>query len=244
MSAGASPLLRSGSSAALGGAAVLGALALSADLGLTWRAWPGSAGLQPQTMEWLRSRTPADARLQSLRPASLRLLTKRDASPPDLRADTRDAWLAAALAQGVTYVHTETASSIGGFVPSGIETIAPRLGAWARSSLYAEQAFESDGEGTAVFRLSHPRPESYLKAWAELQGAGEALAAGRSDDARSRLERAVKLEPELATAWAALAGLEPKRSAKLADLEKAAMSDPSSPEIASALAALRRAPRK
>lgn len=241
---GAAPLLRSRAGAAVGAAAVLGTLALSADLGLTTRALEGSFALQPETMAWIRAQTTPAARFQTVRPASLRLLTGRPASPPSLQASSRDAWLAAALHEGVEYVHAEAVYAVGGFVPAGLEAVAPNLARWARSSLYVSQSFASPSEGTIIFKLAHPDPRAYLRAWSELQAAGEELARGRRDEARERLEKAVKLEPELASAWAALSGFETKRGRKLADLEKAAMADPSSAEIAADLAELRRSPRK
>ncbi len=234
---GAQPYLRGRKvlTAALFG--VLAALALRQDRALAAAGLKGPAGFQPKTMAWLRDNTAADARVETLEPATVSLLTGRPVEVPDDGLGQRDAWLASAFMREARFAHVVPRFPAGGFFPPNERRLAAHLEAWARSTPYAQEVFRSDEEGTVVFRLRHPDARRYLKAWAAFAAASDALKRGESLAAvRAHLDEAVALEPRLAAAWAARAALETDPREKRRLFEKAAALDPTSEAIRAALA--------
>ena len=230
-------------SAALPAFFAAAALASGAVLALSRCRAPSA--FQPETMKWLRENTPPDARVESLEYNAVALLAERDAVFP-ATAGTRDAWLAAALAgqEGFLHVVPDFAAAAVSLKPHPAAALLPsQLPLWARSSPYIKEVYADPAEGTVVFRLDHPDAARFLRAWSEYQIAGAAARGGHLGFARGRLRRAVELEPELASAWAALGSIEPEPALRRNDFERAARADPTSAEIRRDLAAERAARR-
>jgi hypothetical protein len=219
-------------------AALLALPALRQDLDEAAPGLRGPVRFESATMTWIRERTPPDAPIQSPVWNSLALSTGRPAEAPSVAMDERDAWLAWLLRRKVLYVHTVAGIVTDGY-PSGADRICARLEPWARSTPYVREDYRNDAEGTAVFRVVHPDPARYLRAWDELGGALESLRRGGSRaDARARLDAALALEPRLALAWLARAELETDARARRRDVERAAALDPTSDEARAALSRL------
>ena len=216
--------------------ALLAFPALRLDMALAAPGLRGPARFQPRTMTWLAENAAPGALIETLEPRTVELLSGRRADLPDFDAGERDGWLADALRRRVEYVHVVSTFAAGGFFTPGMRRVAELSGAWCRSTPYAAPVFHDDEEGTAVFRLSHPDPDRYLKAWAAFQDGAAALRRGeRPAVVRARLDEATRLEPRLALAWAlrSFVELDPARGRRL--LEKAAALDPTSPLIRRAL---------
>ena len=215
---------------------LLAAPALPLDWALAAPGLKGPGRFQPATMAWLAANVPPDARIQTLEPQTVGLLTGRDAELPDFGAGERDAWLAEALDRRVSYVHVVSSFPAGGFFTPAMRRVVVRSESWCRSTPYAREVYRDAAEGTAVFRIEHPHPEIYLRAWAIFADA--ATAARRGEPAarvRARADQAVALEPRLALAWT-LRGLTARDPAeRRLLLLTAAKLDPTSEMIRAAL---------
>jgi len=243
LAAAAQPLLR-GRRAAAG--ILIAALTLflsRADAIWVKSGWSAPPRYQGETMSWIQRQTPADARFESMEHVTLSLLAGRRAELPAFAAGapTRDAWLAWSLSRGIGYLHIAADLKVDGYFPDPAKTLFANLARWARSSPYLREVFRSPVDGTVVFRFQHPDPARYLRAWRSYEFAGEAARSGASEESiRRKLQEAVRLEPTLAYAWAALSQYECSPQARLSDLETAAKADPTSAVIRDGLAALRR----
>jgi hypothetical protein len=208
---------------------VLALPALSLDLALAAPGLRGPARFQPATMAWLRANSAPDARVQTLEPRTVALLSGRDAELPAFDAGERDAWLAWTLQQKFDYVHVVSTFAPGGFFSPDMRRTAAHLESWSRSTPYAREVFRDAEEGTTVFRVEHPDPARYLKAWSAFAAAASGFRRGApAADVRAALDRATALEPNLALAWAlrGLTASDPRERRRL--LEKAAALDPTS----------------
>ena len=178
------------------------------------RGWPQE--LWPETMAWIRSETPPEARFQTMFTASLALLAGRPAEEPPL-VFNRDSWLAYCLERRIGFVHLDREVQRWGTLPPERFSVLASLPGWARSTPYAREVYRNPAEGGAIFRISHPDPRRFLQAWALYGGALRAWSAGAGLDAvRPRLREAAAGEPRLALPWAVLGHLaaDPKEKAR------------------------------
>ncbi len=243
LAAAVQPLLRRRGAAVGALIAAITILSFRADAALLRSAWSAPPRYQGETMSWIRRQTPADARFQSMEYVTLSLLAGRQTELPalDAGASTRDAWLASSLSRKTDYLHVAADLKVDGYFPDPAKTLFANLARWARSSPYLREVFRSPADGTVVFRFQHPDPARYLRAWRAYELAGLAVRSGADKRmVRRKLQEAVRLEPTLAYAWAALSQYEYSPRARLRDLETAAKADPASAVIRDGLAALRR----
>ncbi|MFI5346705.1 MAG: hypothetical protein ACHQ51_10060 [Elusimicrobiota bacterium] len=225
--------------------ALLALPAVPLDLALAAPGLTQTARFQPGTMSWLRENTPPGARVQTLEPQTVTLLSGRAADLPGFDSAARDAWLAWTLRQRFDYVHVAATFVPGGFFSPAMGFTASHLGPWARSTPYAREVFRNDAEGTSVFLIRHPDPERYLKAWSAFVSASVTLRrGGTAAAARADLDRAIALEPGLALAWAyrGLLTADPRERRRL--LEKAAALDPTSELIRNELTGASGSPKQ
>ena len=195
-------------------------VSVRADLTLAKGGLHGSARFQPATMAWLRDRTPPGSRVASLEWLSVQLLSGRRAVFPSLEADNRDSWLAWNLRERVDYLHVVSSFPAGGFYPGRARRLAERLAPWAASTSYAHEVYRNASETTTVFRIEHPDPARFLKAWSAYASAVEALRLAQPPAGiRAKIDEAVALEPRLALPWLVLAHLEndPAKRRRLAE---------------------------
>jgi hypothetical protein len=211
---------------------LLAAPALPLDWALAAPGLNEPAHFQPATMAWLAAHAPKDALVQTLEPQTVALLSGRAAELPDFSASERDAWLAASLARRVEFVHVVSTFAAGGFITPAMRRVVANSEAWCRSTPYAQEAFRDEAEGASVFRLAHPHPENFLKAWSEFADAATAMRRGEpAARIRARLDEAVALEPRLALAWALRGLLSATPDERRRFLEKARTLDPTSEMI-------------
>lgn len=229
MLAAAAPLLKRRRALAAVILAALAAPALRLDLALAAPGLSGPARFQPATMAWLRANTPANARVQSLEQRTVALLSGRGAGLPDPQAGERDAWLAYTLSERFDFVHVVSTFAPGGFFPAPIRRLAEKMDPWARSTPYLREVFRGGNEGATLFRVEHPDPGRYLKAWSLFAGAvADLRRGGLRAGARAKLDEAVTLEPRLALAWAWRGLIADDPREKRRDLDRAAALDPTS----------------
>lgn len=158
----------------------------------------------PETMAWIRDNTAPAARLQSFYAPNVMLWTGRSAVASFRGVSLRDHWLAKCLYNGIEYVVVEEDASRWEHMPGAWQAEVYRLGAWAASSPYVAAVFRSPADRTIVYRIRHPHPERFLKAWKLF---GEAMLLSREHGpVRTKLLEALALEPELECARAALLG--------------------------------------
>ncbi len=209
-----------------GRAAAAAALALALGASADARALSGARfGAQPwpATMAYVRAQVPADGLIQSPAAPAVMLWTDRRAISTFDEVSLRDQWLAKCLNNGVGYLVLDENLTHWSRMPGPWLASISRLNRWAQSSPYAALAFRDAGEGAAVYRLSHPDPARYLRAWDEVRVA--MTQSPSADAARAQLKQALALEPELASARLALSSLETGAAAD-ADRRKALASDP------------------
>lgn len=207
------------------------ALPLRLDLAAARSGLRGSASFQPETMAWIRSATPPDARFQSLEWPAIALLGERTAVQPVVTEGYRDDWLAWTFAQGADWVLVSRTLTLDGQFQPEAAGLQATLAAFALSSPYGNELYRNEREGTAVIRLRRPDAK-FHDAWKALAAARSALGYGRpAAEARALLKDAVALEPRLAVAWAYLAALETDPRRRRALFEKAAALDPTSPDF-------------
>ncbi|MDD5655879.1 MAG: glycosyltransferase family 39 protein [Elusimicrobia bacterium] len=186
----------------------------------------GPAKFLPETMAWIRSHTPKDAVFESPACQAVVLLGGRRAHIPGPAADTRDRWLAETLSLGTGYLHIDERFRPDGFQPSGMTFVLANLNRWAESSPYVERVYRNAAEGSTIYRIRHPDPSRFGRAWFAYETASLAMRRGASRDfVRRELEAAVTLEPNLAYAWAALSQLESGPAARRA-ARRACAADP------------------
>ncbi len=180
------------------------------------------AELWPETMAYVRT-LPPNVLIQSQDAPAVMLWTGRRALPIFEAATFRDQWLAKCLHNGVGILVLDTNLSHWNRLPDAWLAPVARLNGWAASTPYAALEFRSVAEGTAVYRIAHPDPQRFLRAWDEFRVAMTESPGPAA--AREHLRRAVALEPELASARLALAALESGPAAD-ADRRRALVSDP------------------
>jgi hypothetical protein len=134
-------------------AAFLSPILLRMDAGLAEGSLSRQFAFQARTMRWLRENTPASAGVESLEFNSVLLLTKRRALPPSLESRDAAGWLAAAGANGISFLHVDRTFTSGGFLPPKAAFVAARLESWARQAPGVALAYEDLEEGTAVYAL-------------------------------------------------------------------------------------------
>ncbi|MBI4677581.1 MAG: hypothetical protein HY748_08360 [Elusimicrobia bacterium] len=193
----------------LAAAALLALPALASlryDLAFARRGLQGRPAFEPETMAWLRRNTPKDARIESLSFHCVQLFAERRAVPPGLTVYDRDTWVASALVRGVDYLHVSAELSSGEFsYPSLAYLKEPALERWARSTPYAAELYSHPREATRVFRISHPDPQRYLKAYSACLGASPPASSEIPAKVLAKdLKEALKAEPGLECASAAL----------------------------------------
>ena len=184
------------------------------------------AELWPRTMAWIRSQTPGKARIQSMFDMPVMLLTGRQSEEPPL-VRNRDSWLAHCIGRGVGYVHLDQDLQRWRTLPPERFAVLLSLPAWVRSTPYAREVFRDPEEGSAIWRIEHPDPRRFRRAWSEYGLALEELSAGAAPRVvRARLESAARLEPGLALPWAVMGHLAEGRGEKIRCLRKALRLDP------------------
>ncbi|NNN04762.1 MAG: hypothetical protein HKL90_02560 [Elusimicrobia bacterium] len=177
----------------------------------------------PQTMSYVRARLPPDVLIQSPIAPVLMLWTGRRAIALISTVYRRDQWLAICLENHVDYLVLDDNPEHWDRMPGPWLAMIVRLNRWADSSPYVVVQFRNAAEKTAVYRIAHPDPARYLRAWNAFR-----IAMTESPTpavARARLREAVKLEPELASARLALSSLE-SGPAAAEDRRRAIASDP------------------
>ncbi|MBI3554529.1 MAG: glycosyltransferase family 39 protein [Elusimicrobia bacterium] len=160
--------------------------------------------LWPETMSWIRRQTSPTARLQSLYAPPIMLWTGRPALTPFADVSLRDHWLAKCLNNGIEYLVLEQDTSHWSAMPRPWYEETQRLSQWAASGPYVKEDFRSGSDGTIVYRIKHPAPARYLRAWEKIREAAGAPA----KTARAKLREALRLDPGLSSAKAALAELD------------------------------------
>lgn len=194
----------------------------------------------PKTVAWIKSRTPPNAKFQSIEWPVLLLLTGRSSYPPIL-IPLRDLWLGAMLSQGISYAQVAHLSPDGFLTPAMAGIIRNEM-RWARSSRYIRRVFFNPDENSEIFRVSHPDPSRYLKALDLYQKAVEELLAGKNiARVRQKLIDSAELEPTLSIPWQMLASIEKNPGERLDYLKKAAVAEPESRRIRAVLEAARAA---
>lgn len=174
------------------------------DLGFAARGLGPRPAFEPETMAWLAENLPAEARVESLAFHTVELFTGRRTVPPGLTVYDRHAWLASALARGVTHLHVSRGLLSGEFAyPSLPYLKLPTLESWARQTPYASELYANPREGTAVFRIHHPAPGRYFEAYTACLHARDPASGASSKILRRRLKAALELEPSLACALSA-----------------------------------------
>lgn len=171
-----------------------------------------SSTLCPATLDWARHQLPHSSRTLTLRPDTWMLLARRMAKPMPAEVPFRDLWFEWILKEG--FDHVEIASSVITRRYPGPRTgkTMAKLEYWLKSSRYAEEVYANKDEGTSIFRVRHPDPSRFHQAMELYRRALRSQSMGEDPGTiHDLLRRAVKLEPELTSAWAALAGPEKRR---------------------------------
>jgi len=138
---------------------VLTLCALGQDVAYLRRPARSGSTYWPETTAWLRRNTPPAARLQSLRPASLALLTGRFSDGLPWWAAGREEWLAYSLQEDIQYVVvSQDEGQDGAYRPDGLfapglSRVPGDLESWARSSPGVSEVYRNGSEGSVVFRL-------------------------------------------------------------------------------------------
>ncbi len=191
------------------------------------------------TLEWLKRETPPSARIDSYYGPLLMLITRRYAMTGV--ANNRDKWVHLLIGARFDYIETILFSPDGFFSPYDLLTYSKQV-QWMESSPYFKRVYRNPSEGTMIYRFSHPHPKRFLRAYDDLEEAKIAIFLGylrREKFVQKELREAVRLEPTLAYAWAALGSIETSPPKRLYYFERAAKADPTSTEIAEDLARLR-----
>jgi hypothetical protein len=181
----------------------------------------------PRTIAWIQAHVPAEAPIESVEWELLSLAISRPGVPIPVKEPFRDEWVAGLLWDRIGYVLIES-DSPDGLLTSDMSYVLSHLEAWCRTSPWLERVFELPEEGTSVYRAREIDRTRFSKAWTAFLIAGSALRDGRRSYAESQLRNAVRIEPRLAVAWAALATIEADPAAAVSDLEKAVEADPTS----------------
>ncbi len=190
-------------------------------------------------LDWTRRNTPPSARIDTY-DGSLFLLGARRYAISAV-ANNRDNWIRLLIAQHFDYVENAP------FTPDGFYSKYDRLTyakekQWAKSSPYFKRVYSNLREGSSIYYFSHPHPDRFLRAYHDFEEAKIAMFLGysqRKNFVRKELLEAVRLEPTLAYAWAALGNIENSPQKRLYDFERAAKADPTSMEIAADLAQIK-----
>ncbi len=155
-------------------------------------------------------------------------------------ADNRDGWLGCLMSFHINYVYLHTIRPDGFFIPSEHERLLNEAGGWeAENAQYFKLLYFSKDDQSIVYEFRYPHPERFLKAWKAYQEATAAawlnLGAHRRY-IRLKLRNAVRLEPDLAIAWAALSAVASSKEEAIADLRRAVAADPYSKDYRQSLA--------
>lgn len=208
--------------AAAAAASLVFLLSAAGDARTLAQAQPG-AEPWPKTMSYVRERLPPDVLIQSPIAPVVMLWTGRRAIALFNAVYRRDQWLAICLANHIDYLVLDDDLEHWRRMPGPWLAMIVRLNRWAQSSPYVVLRFHDAAENTAVYRIAHPDPARYLRAWDSLRAA--MTASPTPAVARARLRQAVALEPELASARLALSEMESGAAAG-EDRRRALASDP------------------
>lgn len=176
----------------------------------------------PATLAYVRDRLPPDALIQSPAAPVVMLWTGHRAIST-FEGVGRDQWLAKCLNNHVEYLILDENLAHWSRMPGPWLATIASLNRWAETSPYVKLELQDIREMTAIYRVAHPDPARYLRAWDDFRAA--MTQSPDADAARARLKEALALEPELASARLALAGLESEPAAS-EDRRKALASDP------------------
>lgn len=207
---------------AIAGLAALG-LGLAADARAVAAAKP-AAEPWPETMAYVRAQAPPGAIVQSPVGAVVMLWTDRPAISTFADVSGRDHWLAKCLNNRVEYLVLDEDLSRWRHMPEPWVAVLARLNRWAETSPYVKLQFRSAADATAVYRIAHPDPARYLAAWASFRDA--MTSSPDRAAAAAHLKEAVRLEPQLASAWLVLSTLETRPRAAEDDRRRAFAADP------------------
>ncbi len=191
-----------------------------------------------ETLSWTRSHTPKSARIDTYDGGLFLLGARRYAI--SAVANNRDNWIRLLISQNFHYVESAP------FTPDGFYSKYDRLTyarekQWAGTSPYFKKVYSNPREGSSIYFFSHPHPDRFLRAYHDFEEAQIAMFLGyprRKKFVQKELLEAVRLEPTLAHAWAALGSIETSPQKRLYDFERAAKADPTSTEIAAGLTRL------
>ncbi len=191
------------------------------------------------TLEWVKREIPPSARIDTYDGSLLMLITRRYAITAV--ANNQDNWVHLLIDKRFDYIETAPFFSDGFSSSYGIVTYSKQV-QWMESSPYFKKVYSNPYEGTMIYRFSHPHPKIFLRAYHDLEEAKIAIFLGyprREKFVQKELREAVRLEPTLAYAWAALGSIDSSPRKRLYYFERAAKADPGSDEIAKDLARLR-----
>jgi hypothetical protein len=137
-------------------AALFAALALRLDVYCARIGLKGEARFQPKTMEWIRANVPASARLASLKPYSVALLTGRECAPQKLFPRVGPSAELARRA-GVGYLHVVLPRPDDEFVVPGVPAgYQPSFARGLDAQPEWTQVYRELDEGALVYRLDVP----------------------------------------------------------------------------------------
>ncbi len=204
------------------------------------RASKGKPFIMPDTLKWIREKTRPAARIATYDPAMVLLASQRYAITAV--ANDFDSWISLLVRGRFDYIVAISFYYPDGFTSKYDILTRSREDSWMRQSPYFKKVYSNPKEGTVIYHFSHPHPQRFLKAYHDFNEAKIAMILGyarRKNFVRKELKEAVRLEPTLAYAWAALGSIEASPRKRLYDFERAYQADPSSTEIAADLARLR-----
>jgi hypothetical protein len=169
----------------------------------------------------------------------VRLGTERAAVPMPVNCPYRDAWLGDMAQARVDFVLLQP------LLPNGLYTremayFVGHAGRWAGASPFMELAFHDEAEGSYVYKLHRERMKPFEAAWTLFQRGARSWAAGHDDLAKRDMQEAVRVEPRLAAAWAALGDLQSSPREAMKYYAAAVEADSTSELFADQLAAAKR----
>jgi hypothetical protein len=191
------------------------------------------------TLQWVKRKTPASARIDTYDGSLFMLIAQRYAITAV--ANNQDNWIHLLIDKRFNYIEAAPFFSNGFSSSYGLVTYSKQV-QWMENSPYFKKVYLNPNEGTVIYQFFHPHPKRFLRAYHDFEEAKIAIFVGysrRRKFIQKELKEAVRLEPNLAYAWAALGSIETAPQKRLYYFERAAKADPSSDEIAEDLAKIR-----
>jgi hypothetical protein len=224
---------------------LLALLSMPMSASILTERWRNGGDFKPQTMAYIRKHTPPSAKFEAVEWPTLFLFSHRRVAQIILAMANRDAWLADAVQRRINYLLIDQDIHGDGYMPSHIIYNMAHLEEWAHSTSYARKVYENKSENTVIYKIDIPHPKKFMKAYSSYQIA--ALAFTRHVKiafVRKELREAVRIEPNLADAWAFLGTIEKSPKKSVFDFERALRAYPNSKSIKTELAKLKKRPTR